>query len=77
MANVINLFRDNAFDPETVSLLCAAYDKATKQLRDTGQPPLVSEIIAQKIIKLAQSGERDPERLCDGALGAIKLRRSG
>jgi hypothetical protein len=26
------------------------------------------EVLARKIIELAKAGERDPERLCDGAL---------
>jgi hypothetical protein len=28
----------------------------------------VREAVARKIIELAKAGERDPERLCDGAL---------
>jgi hypothetical protein len=36
------------------------------RLRDRGD--LANEIVAQKIIALAKTGERDPERLCDGVL---------
>jgi hypothetical protein len=32
------------------------------------------EAVAQKIIDLAKGGERDPERLCDGALKATHPR---
>jgi hypothetical protein len=70
MTTVVDLFR-NAFDPETVKTLCEAYDKACKQLHDTGQPYLVSEVIAQRIIATAKRGERDPERLCEVALKAL------
>ena len=31
------------------------------------------DAVAQKIIELAKAGERDPERLCDGALKATML----
>ena len=59
------------FDPETVKTLCDAYDKACKSLHDTGQPHIVSEVIAQRMISLAEQGERDPDRLCEGALSAL------
>jgi hypothetical protein len=71
MGTIQDLFRATAFDPETVKTLCDAYDKARKSLHDTGQPPIVNEIIAQRIIALAQQGERDPDRLCAGALSAL------
>jgi hypothetical protein len=48
-----------------------AYDKARKSLHDTGQPRIVNEIIAQCMIALAEKGERDPDRLCAGALVAL------
>jgi len=70
MATIVDLFTYTAFDPETVKLLCDAYDKACRSLHDTGQPYIVNEIIARRIISLAQQGERDPDKLCEGALGA-------
>jgi hypothetical protein len=33
---------------------------------------LTRDGVAQKIIELAKAGERDPERLCDGALKATQ-----
>ena len=33
-----------------------------KGLRDTGQPIVVQEVIAKRIIKAAMKGERDPAR---------------
>ena len=71
MGTIQDLFRATAFDTETVKTLCDAYDKARKSLHDTGQPRIVNEIIAQRIIALAEKGERDPDRLCAGALSAL------
>lgn len=71
MGTILDLFHGTAFDPETVKTLCDAYEKARKSLHDTGQPHIVNEIIAQRIIALAQQGERDPDRLCAGALKAL------
>lgn len=70
-AVIVDLFRSTAFGPETVKLLCDAYDSARRSLHDTGQPPLVNEIIAQRIIAFAEQGERDPEKLCESALKAL------
>ena len=64
MGDIVEFFRKSDFDPETVKVLCDAYDKASKSLHDNGQPDIVKEVIARRIISLAQKGERDPDRLC-------------
>ena len=69
-----NLLEGASFDPETVQAMCAAYDKAKIELRDSGQPDVVREVIARRILKLAQAGERDANRVCAGALSAIQTR---
>ena len=48
-----------------------AFDAACKGLQDGGQPDLVREIIAKRIIKAAMQGERDPVRLRDAGLAAL------
>lgn len=70
--HIRDLLDGASYDPETVQILCTAYDTAKKELHDRGQPDIVQEIIAQRILDLAEKGERDPDRLCDAALGAIK-----
>ena len=57
-----------SFDPETIAVLVAAYEDAIK-----GQSPAAREIIAKHIIELASEGERDPYKLCQGAL-ALSMR---
>jgi len=71
MGEIINLFSQASFEPEEIRLLCAAYEKARKSLHDKGQPELVNEIIATRIIALAKPGERDPDKLCASALTAL------
>jgi hypothetical protein len=41
---------------------------AFKALDDMGQPKIVLEIIARRIIEAAKRGERDPARLVEAAL---------
>jgi hypothetical protein len=68
MRKGLEFFQEHAFDPEMIGVLCDAYAKACKLLHDSGQPQLVNEIIARRIITLAMQGERDPEKLSDGAV---------
>ena len=67
MTEVVELFRDRAFDPEGVERLSQAYELASKSLRDR-RPATVNENIARRIIGLAARGERDPRHLADRAL---------
>ena len=62
------LENDHAFGPEDVADLTAAFEAALIRLGlvDRGDP--LTSAVAKAIIQLAKDGERDPERLCDGAL---------
>ena len=55
--------RSQSLDPEMLAVLVDAYDLTMPALHDRGQPEIVREIIAKRIIELAETGERDPERL--------------
>jgi hypothetical protein len=63
------------FDPETIRVMGLAFEMALVALEHTdGAANPTREAVAQKIIELAKAGERDPERLCDGALKATHPR---
>jgi len=55
-----------AFNPETIVVLAAAYNKAIG-----GQPASTHEMIAKCIIEMASTGERDQDKLCHGALALL------
>jgi hypothetical protein len=57
-----------SFDSQALAAMDEAFDAAFKALDDTGQPRLVREVIAQRIIEAAIRGERDPVRLVKAAL---------
>lgn len=63
------------FDDVTTRVMGEAFDAACDSLHDTGQPHLVREVIAQRVILAAQRGERDPARLRDIGLAALGLDR--
>jgi hypothetical protein len=63
------------FDPEGVRVLAAALDDAWRQLQTAGvffksraQAEAARELLAKQIIKSAQAGERDQNRLRKDAL---------
>ena len=57
------------FDGETIRQMGIAFEIALASLGATpGCDDPIRTALAQRIIVLAQAGERDPERLCEGAL---------
>ena len=67
MTEVIQIFRDRAFDPEGVERLSRAYELASMSLCDL-RTAVDNESIARRIIGLAAQGECDPRNLADRAL---------
>ena len=59
------------FDDRLTQIMGEAFDDACKELHDTGQPPIVYEVIAKRIIDAAKNGERDLVRLRNAGLAAL------
>jgi hypothetical protein len=59
-------------DPETARLLGVAFEMALVTLKQRREIDPLRDAVARKIIELAETGERDPERLCDAALKACQ-----
>ena len=71
MANLLPFFPSAAFDHNATRAMGKAFDRACHSLHDIGQPDLVREIIAKRIVEVARDGERDPDELCVRALKAL------
>lgn len=56
-----------AFGPDEIKVLVTAFDEALQQLGLVNRNDPATLRIAQRIIALAQHGERDPVRLREGA----------
>jgi hypothetical protein len=76
-AKIIPLFDAAAFDPGTVKIISAAYERACRVLRDKGQPDIVNEVIAKRIIAMAKAGDRDVKRMSDRVLSDVGIERTG
>jgi hypothetical protein len=72
--------RFEPFDTTTATHLGQAFDNAWETLTATDATPALSlaeserlrEMLALRIIKLAQDGERDPDTLRDAALAYVR-----
>jgi hypothetical protein len=67
MAAIIPFLQDNAFEPHDIQAMSMALEDVCDALKvpDDGQARLA---IAERIIALAQNGERSPTRLRDRVL---------
>ena len=66
------------FDDNEVQVLVEAFDEAWKRVQEDGGNPVgdghaeaTRELLALRIIEIAQLGERDPSRLRDDALAYL------
>ena len=75
MASILSFIAKGAFDDASLRVMGQAFDAACKELRDDGQPLIVQEVIALRIIAAAHKGERNVTRLRDIALAALEHTR--
>ena len=66
-----------SFDPEALAVLETAFDEAWITLKTNGGGNIRPDELARRICHLAMEGERDPERLHDGALLGLIRQRFG
>jgi hypothetical protein len=69
---MIHLFK-RSFDGRDTRIMVEALDLACAQLGSAGRPHSTRRIIAQRILKAMEKGERDPARLCTIGLAALGL----
>ena len=69
---IYRLLQNSAFTPEQIKQMCTAYEAALAnlKLRDRNDPLTLE--IAKVIIEVAQTGERDPMRICTLALERVE-----
>jgi hypothetical protein len=69
----ITLFLDgHRFDQETTRVMGVAFEIARIALRLADRDDPLLTIIAHRIIELAQTGEHNPDLLCERALADIR-----
>ena len=70
--SVIHPFLETrAFDPEAIYIILAAFEDVLRELRLSDRNSPAVEVVAKRIIALAQQGENDPANLRDLVLNSI------
>jgi hypothetical protein len=62
---------ERTFDGRNTRIMYEALDLACAQLGAAARPHSVRKIIAQRILKAMEKGERNPARLCTIGLSAL------
>jgi len=60
------------FDAKELELLLAVFEAVCRSFQELGQTEPPAEIIASKVIDVAKTGERDPDRLHDRVLLTLR-----
>ena len=69
---IYRLLQNSAFAPEDIAPLVAAYEDCLRALKLSDRSDPTTEIVAKKIIEIAQTGIRD-----SGQLSRLALREIG
>jgi len=69
---IVRLLQNSAFDPEAVALITSAFEKTCKELQLVDRSDPLTDLVARTIIKIAQAGERDPQRMRELALKELR-----
>jgi hypothetical protein len=66
------LHGDVWFAPEDIAVLAAAFELALSKLKLADRQDPLAVILGKFIIELAKEGERDLDKLCEGALKILR-----
>jgi hypothetical protein len=67
------LLESSVLGPEEIETIVIAYEKALSALALKSRDDPATRIIAKKIIKVAQTAERDPEQICRRAIEELGI----
>jgi hypothetical protein len=68
---IYRLLQHSAFEPEHISAMAVAFEQALADLKLVDRTDPLTELIARKVIEIAQCGERDPIRLREQTVAAF------
>jgi hypothetical protein len=76
--SIVPLLTQSAFDPEFIETLVSAYEDAWQKVETSGSAfaspryrRAAQEIVAKRIIEMAQRGEREPTQLAEDAVAYL------
>jgi hypothetical protein len=73
---IYRIFQQRVFEPESLICMAKAYEDALVALQLKNRQDPITEFVAKKIVEIAETGERDPNRLRDPHLIPVPVRGS-
>jgi hypothetical protein len=68
------LLENSGFDQERITVMMRAYNEICRRLHlGDGRYDAVNELLARKVIAIAQTGDRDPNRIVKRVLKELRL----
>ena len=68
------LLKAHAFGPDQITVIVTAYDRALQELHlKPDQYAAANEVIATKVIQIAQAGEHDPDVIAAQVVLEVQL----
>ena len=58
---IYQFLKDSEFGPEEIKVIAAAYERACEHLELKAKPEHMRQLVAKRVLALAQTGERDPQ----------------
>jgi hypothetical protein len=84
MVEILKFSRETAFTPETIQILAAALDEAWERIRQSGSrlarpayARAMREVVAKRIMEMAQRGVQDRGTLVEDALRFVATNYEG
>jgi hypothetical protein len=68
---IYRLLQKSAFGPEEIKRMCEAYELALVQLQLKDRNDPFTEAVAKHIVEAAQTGEKQPDKICALALSLL------
>ena len=68
---IYRLLEKSALAPEQIRAMVSAYEDCLRILKLADRSDPLTEIVAKSVIEIAQTGERDPVKICRLALKRI------
>ena len=65
---IYRILQNSGFGPDDIKRMTTAYEKALVALGLKDRTDPLTETVAQHIIEVAETGEKDPDRICAIAL---------
>ena len=74
---IYKLIASGSYGPDDINAMTAAYESALVEIGMVDRDDPLTEMLAKSILTVTATGERDPEKIKERALHALRISRGG